>query len=71
MKALGYVNRYGYGIQRAQAALQENGNPPAEFQMDDKTFLAIIRRESDENLYTADVLHWRDCISTIIDYNLV
>lgn len=44
MKTLGYVNRYGYGIQRAQAALQENGNPPAEFEIDDKVFLAVIRR---------------------------
>jgi ATP-dependent DNA helicase RecG len=44
MKALGYVNRFGYGIQRAQAALQDNGNPPAEFDIDDRAFLAIIRR---------------------------
>lgn len=44
MKALGYVNRFGYGIQRAQAALQDNGNPPVEFEIDDKAFLAIIRK---------------------------
>jgi hypothetical protein len=31
MKTLGYVNRFGYGIQRAQKLLSTNGNPPAEF----------------------------------------
>lgn len=31
MKTLGYVNRFGYGIQRAQKLLHENGNPPAQF----------------------------------------
>jgi len=44
MKSLGYVNRFGYGIQRAQALLEQNGNPPPEFQADDRTFLALIRR---------------------------
>ena len=43
MKSLGYVNRFGYGIQRAQAVLEHNGNPPPEFQTDDRTFLALVR----------------------------
>lgn len=30
MRALGYVNRYGQGVMRAQKALRENGNPPAD-----------------------------------------
>ncbi|MBX9698246.1 MAG: putative DNA binding domain-containing protein [Acetobacteraceae bacterium] len=30
-KALGYAQRFGSGIARAQAALARNGNPPAEF----------------------------------------
>lgn len=42
MKALGYVNRFGYGIQRAQAAMVKNGNPPIRFEVDDRTFLAIL-----------------------------
>ena len=42
MKALGYVNRYGYGIQRAKAAMQKNGNPPIRFEVDDRTFLAVL-----------------------------
>lgn len=44
MKALGYVNRYGYGIQRAKAAMARNGNAPIRFEMDDRTLLAILPR---------------------------
>lgn len=44
MKSMNYVNRYGYGIQRAQALLEANGNPPAEFEIDDKVFLVTVRR---------------------------
>lgn len=46
MKSMNYVNRYGYGIQRAQDLLASNGNPPAEFEIDDKVFLAIICKRS-------------------------
>ena len=42
MKALGYVNRYGYGIQRAKAAMEKSGNPPIKFEVDDRTFLATL-----------------------------
>ena len=45
MKSLGYVNRFGYGIQRAQKLLQDNGSAPAEFRIDDKVFLATLRRK--------------------------
>lgn len=34
MKILGYVNRYGRGVIRAQAELRKNGNPEAEFRFD-------------------------------------
>ncbi len=44
MKNLGYVNRYGYGIQRAQKLLAENGNPPATFDFESQVVLAVIRR---------------------------
>ena len=44
MKSLGYVNRFGYGVQRAQALLKENGNPSAEFEFDDHVVLAKIRQ---------------------------
>lgn len=44
MKSMGYVNRFGYGIQRAQDLLRANGNPPAEFEITENMFLAVIRR---------------------------
>lgn len=44
LKALGYVNRYGRGVIRAQKALEENGSSPAEFQFDAGYVLATIRR---------------------------
>jgi ATP-dependent DNA helicase RecG len=34
MKALGYVNKFGFGVQRAQAALAKNANPAAEFKFE-------------------------------------
>jgi ATP-dependent DNA helicase RecG len=43
LKTMGYVNRYGRGIQRAQDALGVNGNPPAEFDADERAFVAVIR----------------------------
>lgn len=43
LKTMGYVNRYGRGIQRAQDALAANGNSPAEFEADQRAFLAVIR----------------------------
>ncbi|ACE85820.1 ATP-binding protein [Cellvibrio japonicus] len=42
MKALGYVNRYGYGIQRAKSAMEKNGNPPIQFEVDERIFLATL-----------------------------
>ncbi len=42
MKELGVVNRFGYGIQRAQTLLAENGNPPIIFDIQSNTFLAKI-----------------------------
>ena len=44
LKSMAYVNKYGYGIQRAQAMLRDNGNPPAEFEIDDKVFGVTIGR---------------------------
>ena len=44
MKSLGFVNRFGYGVQRAQALLAQNGNPPAEFEFDEHSFLVKVYR---------------------------
>jgi len=46
LKALGYVNRYGRGVLRAQQALADNGSPPAEFQFDPGFVLVTLRRRS-------------------------
>ena len=40
------VNRFGYGVQRAQALLVENGNPPAEFQFDEHSMLLRISKRA-------------------------
>lgn len=44
MKGLGYVNRFGRGIGRVRKALENNGNPPAEFHVDDSSWAVVIRR---------------------------
>lgn len=44
MKSLGFVNRFGYGVQRAQSLLSQNENPPAEFEFDAHSVLVKISR---------------------------
>lgn len=44
MKVLGYVFRYGHGVQTAQKALRTNGNPEAEFRFEPNYFLVTMRR---------------------------
>lgn len=44
MATLGYVNKFGRGVIRAQAELQKNGNPAAQFTFNSFHVLAAIRR---------------------------
>jgi ATP-dependent DNA helicase RecG len=44
MKILGYVNRFGVGIETARDALAKNGNPPLEFSVEPTWILATVRR---------------------------
>jgi len=44
MKVLGFVQRFGIGIQTARAELKKNGNPDIEFQAEPMTVLATVRR---------------------------
>lgn len=44
MKIMGFVNRFGYGVQRAQALLEANGNPPAQFELDERSVLVKVSR---------------------------
>jgi ATP-dependent DNA helicase RecG len=46
MKSLGFVNRFGYGVQRAQELLAQNGNPPAKFEFDEHAVLVKIYRRA-------------------------
>lgn len=43
-KVLGYAQRFGAGILIAREALEKNGNPPLEFQIEDNFIAAIIRK---------------------------
>lgn len=45
MKVMGFVNRYGRGVRRAQSALERNGNPPAQFEFGDTFFGVIVRSQ--------------------------
>lgn len=46
MKTLGYVNRFGRGIATVQNLLHGNGNPPAEFNVSERTFFLATMREA-------------------------
>ncbi len=44
MRNLGYVQKFGVGIALARSALEKNGNPPPEFQVEDSYVLVVLRR---------------------------
>jgi len=44
MRVMGFVQRFGIGIQTAKAELKKNGNPELEFQIEPMTVLATVRR---------------------------
>ncbi len=44
MKILGYVQRFGIGIQVARDELKKNGNPPLEFKVEPTNIMATIGR---------------------------
>jgi ATP-dependent DNA helicase RecG len=43
LRALGYVQRFGVGLAVARAALRDNGNPAAEFRVDQSHVLVAVR----------------------------
>jgi ATP-dependent DNA helicase RecG len=45
MRVLGYVQRFGIGIQIAKKQLADNGNPPLEFHIEQNHILATVRRK--------------------------
>ena len=44
MKVMGFVQRFGIGIQLARLELKRNGNPDLEYQIEPMTVLATVRR---------------------------
>lgn len=44
MYRLGFMQQFGMGIPTARRALEENGNPPPEFKIEDTLVFATIRR---------------------------
>jgi len=44
MKTLGHVNRFGRGITLVRVALEKNGNPHADFQVEDSYWSVTVRR---------------------------
>jgi ATP-dependent DNA helicase RecG len=44
MKVMGFVQRFGIGIQTARAEMKKNGNPDIEFQIEPVNVLATVRR---------------------------
>lgn len=47
MKTMGYVNRFGFGLQRANALMIANGNPELEFDIDERVFSVILKRRQE------------------------
>ncbi|MCY2965932.1 MAG: transcriptional regulator, partial [Planctomycetota bacterium] len=43
MKILGFVNRFGRGVERAQGAMAANGSPPIQFEFGDTYFGVTLR----------------------------
>ena len=46
MRVMGFVQRFGIGIQTARMELKRNGNPDVEFQIEPMTLLATVRRRA-------------------------
>ena len=44
MKTLGFVQRFGVGLQIAHRALLRNGNPPINFDVRENHVLAIVKK---------------------------
>ena len=43
LKTMGFVQRFGFGIAEARRALEANGNPPPEFQIEPTVLMVSVR----------------------------
>ena len=48
MKVLGYVQRFGVGIQIARQELDKNGNPPPQFQVESTNILVTVMKRTEQ-----------------------
>jgi ATP-dependent DNA helicase RecG len=48
MKVLGYVQRFGVGIQIARQELDKNGNPPPQFQVESTNILVTVMKRKEQ-----------------------
>lgn len=46
LKTLGFVQSFGRGIATARKVMEQNGNPPPEFQVDPHNVLCILRKHA-------------------------
>ena len=46
MKALGFVQRYGTGVNQARRAMEKNGNPPLEYEANQQAVICTLRAAS-------------------------
>ena len=75
MKTLGYVNKFGRGINMLQDVLTENGNTSAQFVLDDiTTFKVVVRNaeyasenEGDDKDVTDNVTDGTDNVTDVTD----
>ena len=44
LKTMGFIDKHGFGIDKARNAMAENGNPPLEFQLDGNRVTVILRK---------------------------
>jgi ATP-dependent DNA helicase RecG len=43
LKVMDDVNKFGYGLQRAEQLIQDGGHPLLEFEIDDRVFAVTVR----------------------------
>jgi len=44
MKSLGFVQRFGVGLQVARKTLEDNGNPSPEYNIEENQVLVTVRK---------------------------
>ena len=64
MKTLGYVNKFGRGINMVQDVLTENGNTPAKFVLDDITTFKVVVHNAE---YVSQIENSKENVTDVTD----